>query len=111
MNFCHQPGFFLVLYFSTTGTWRLGTVENARLYADELLRRLQGCQSFDEGRATCAEMKLGRITCGVAFFFFCFFHPISIFGGNPSNGYINIYKPQQKVDFLRPWKIPASKWA
>eukprot|EP00434_Breviolum_minutum_P013482 symbB.v1.2.011885.t1/scaffold806.1/size231046/12 len=26
------------------------------LYADELLRRLQGCQSFDEGRATCAEM-------------------------------------------------------
>jgi len=26
------------------------------LYADELLRRLQGCQSLDEGRATCAEM-------------------------------------------------------
>eukprot|EP00913_Durusdinium_trenchii_P003020 g2792.t1 len=29
------------------------------LYADELLRRLQGCQSLDEGRATCAEMMLG----------------------------------------------------
>ncbi|CAJ1351049.1 unnamed protein product, partial [Effrenium voratum] len=26
------------------------------LWADELMRRLQGCQSMDEGRATCAEM-------------------------------------------------------
>jgi len=78
MNFCHQPGFFLVLYFSTTGTWRLGTVENARLYADELLRRLQGCQSFDEGRATCAEMKLDKYGAvrSVNSLYWGWFHPI-----------------------------------
>ncbi|CAK8997938.1 unnamed protein product [Durusdinium trenchii] len=32
------------------------TAAASGLYADELLRRLQGCQSLDEGRATCAEM-------------------------------------------------------
>ncbi len=56
-----QPGFFGDISFNHRNTCGLAfVVGHARLYADELLRRLQGCQSFDEGRATCAEMKLGR---------------------------------------------------